>query len=165
QGARGLTYSVLERGGVSEVATGQGVAATQLVDGAGEGDLSPAAPGPGTEVDDVIGDEDRPRLVFDDEDGVALLAQRQQQIVQRPDVVRVQTDRRFVEDIRDIGQRRTEMADELDPLGIAAGQGTGRTIEGQVAEADVGEGPHIGAQRPDQRTRRRVLDPGQPVVD
>src|SRR5699024_8536342 len=73
QGARGLTYSVLERGGVSEVATGQGVAATQLVDGAGEGDLSPAAPGPGTEVDDVIGDEDRPRFVFDDEDGVALV--------------------------------------------------------------------------------------------
>src|SRR5699024_2160860 len=36
QGARGLTYSVPERGGVSEVATGQGVAATQLVDGAGE---------------------------------------------------------------------------------------------------------------------------------
>src|SRR5699024_6598463 len=102
QGTRGITHFVLERCGVSEVATGQGFAATQLVDGAGEGDLSPAAPGPGTEVDDVIGDEDRLRFVFDDEDRVALVSQRQQQIVHRLDVVRVQTDRRFVEDIRDI---------------------------------------------------------------
>src|SRR5699024_6676750 len=122
QGARGLTDSVLERGGVSEVATGQGVAATQLVDGAGEGDLSPAAPGPGTEVADVIGDEDGLQFVLVDEDGVARVAQRQQQIVHRTDVVRVPTDSRLVEDIRVNGQRRTEMADELVPLGRAAGQ-------------------------------------------
>src|SRR6185437_12345295 len=45
--------------------------------------------GAGAEVDDVVGDRDRLRLVLHDQDGVALLPQAQQQVVHPGDVVRV----------------------------------------------------------------------------
>ena len=41
----------------------------------------PPVPAPRAEVDDVVGDRDRLRLVLDDEHGVALVAQLQQQVV------------------------------------------------------------------------------------
>ena len=66
----------------------------------------PAAAGARAEVDDVVGDRDRLRLVLDDEHGVALVAQPQQQLVHALDVVGVQADRRLVEDVGDVGQRR-----------------------------------------------------------
>jgi hypothetical protein len=51
---------------------------------------SPPAAGAGAEVDDVVGDRDRLRLVLDHEDRVALVAQPQQQVVHPLDVVGVQ---------------------------------------------------------------------------
>src|SRR5918997_1094401 len=65
------------------------------------------------EVDDVVGDGDRLGLVLDDEHGVALVAQLQQQVVNPLDVVRVQADRGLVEDVGDVGERRAEVADHL----------------------------------------------------
>ena len=53
-------------------------------------DLAAAGAGARAEVDDVVGDRDRLRLVLDDEHGVALVAQLQQQVVHPLDVVRVQ---------------------------------------------------------------------------
>jgi hypothetical protein len=57
----------------------------------------------------VVGDGDRLGLVLDDEHGVALVAQLQQQVVHALDVVRVQSDRRLVEDVGDVGERRAEV--------------------------------------------------------
>jgi hypothetical protein len=84
--------------------------------------VPPAGARAGAEVDDVVGDRDRLRLVLDDEDGVALVAQAQQQLVHALDVVGVQADRRLVEDVGDVGQRRAEVADHLGPLRLAARQ-------------------------------------------
>ena len=99
----------------------------------------PAVPAPGPEVDDVVGDRDRLGLVLDDEHGVALVAQLQQQLVHPLDVVRVQPDRRLVEDVGDVGERRPEVPDHLGALRLAAGQRAGRAVERQVAEADLDE--------------------------
>lgn len=130
-------HRVLECGGVSEVATGESVRFPETVDGAGEGDLSPVAARAGTEVDDVVGDEDRLGLVFDDEDRIALVPQRQQQVIHRADVVRMQADRRFVEDIGDVRERRTQVADQFDPLRLSPGQRSRRSVQRQISEADV----------------------------
>ena len=46
--------------------------------------------GAGAEVDDVVGDRDRLRLVLDDEHRVALVPQPQQQVVHPLDVMGVQ---------------------------------------------------------------------------
>ena len=110
----------LSAGPVVEVPAGDGVAGAQPVDGALEADLAAVGAGAGAEVDDVVGDRDRLRLVLDDQHGVALVAQLQQQVVHPLDVVRVQPDGGLVEDVGDVGQRRAEVADHLGALGLAA---------------------------------------------
>src|SRR2546427_129891 len=91
------------------------------------------------EVDDVIGDRDRLRLVLHDEHRVALVPQPQQQVVHPLDVVGVQARGGLVEDVGDVGERGAEVADHLDALRLAAGQRAGRTAEGEIAEPDLDE--------------------------
>jgi len=70
----------------------------------------------------VVGDRDRLGLVLHDQHGVALVAQLQQQVVHPLDVVGVQPDRRLVEDVGDVGERRPEVADHLGALRLTARQ-------------------------------------------
>src|SRR5918993_760852 len=72
--------------------------------------------GAGAEVDDVVGDRGRLGLVLDDEQGVALVPQLQQQVVHPLDVMGVQADRGLVEDVGNVGERRAGMADHLGAL-------------------------------------------------
>ena len=90
--AEGGRTDGLRRGPIVQVAAGDRAAATQPLDAALEADLASRGAGAGTEVDDVVGDRDRLRLVLDDEHGVALVAQLQQQPVHPLDVMRVQAD-------------------------------------------------------------------------
>ena len=117
----------------------------------------PAVPAPGTEIDDVVGDRDGLRLVLHDQHGVALVAQLQQQGVHPFDVVGVQPDRGLVEDVGDVGERRAQVADHLGALGLAAGQGAGRPVEGQVAQPDLGERVEEVLQPGEQRRHRRLV--------
>ena len=64
-------------------------------------------PGAGAEVDDVVGDRDGLGLCSG-RHGVALVAQLEEQIVHLLDVMGVQADRGFVEDVGDVGERRPE---------------------------------------------------------
>ena len=93
--------------------------------------LAAGGAGAGAEVDDVVGDRDRLRLVLDDQHGVALVAQPQQQVVHPLDVVRVQPDRRLVEDVGDVGERGAEVADHLGALRLAARQRARRAGRGE----------------------------------
>ena len=96
--------------------------ARRSVDRPLEHDLASAGPGERTEVDDVVGDHDGLGLVLDDEHGVALVAELQQQVVHPLDVVRMQSDRGLVEDVRDVRERGAEVADHLRALRLAARQ-------------------------------------------
>ncbi|SIK32213.1 Uncharacterised protein [Mycobacteroides abscessus subsp. abscessus] len=159
---------LLEGGREPEVLTGAGPRGAQALDGAGEADLAPGAARTGTEVDDVVGNADRLRFVLDDEDRVALVPELEEQPVHRLDVVRVEADRRFVEDIGDVGERRTEVAHELDPLRLSPGQRPRRPLEGEVAQPDVDEGLHRLAQGVEERDDRGIVDliePGGKVGD
>ena len=111
----------------------------------------------------MVGDEDRLGFVFDDEYRVAFVAQCQKQLVHRLDVVRVQADRRFVEDVSDVRERRAQVADEFDPLGLSPGQRPCRSVQRQISESDVDERAHIRAQRIEQRRGVPRLDLVQPV--
>ena len=79
--------------------------ARSSVEGALEHHLAAGAAGSGAQVDDVVGDGDRLRLVLDDEHRVALVPQAQEQLVHALDVVGMEADRRLVEDVGDVGQR------------------------------------------------------------
>ena len=118
---------------------GERAAGPQRVDGALEDHLAAGGAGAGTEVDDVIGDRDYFRLVLDDEDGVALVAQPQQQVVHPLDVVRMHPDRRLVEDVGHVGERRAEMADHLRALRLTAGQRARTPVEAEIAKPDLDE--------------------------
>ena len=153
----------LQRGAVVEVPPGQRVAGPQPLDGALEHHLPALAPARGPEVDDVVGDRDRLRLVLDDQHGVALVAQLQQQVVHPLDVVRVQPDRRLVEDVGDVGQRRAELADHLGPLRLAARERARGPIEREVAEPDLHERVEGLPQHLEQRRHRRLVEAAHPL--
>src|SRR5207245_10436526 len=52
-------------------------------------------------------------------------------------VARVQSDRRFVEDIEHTDKSTADLAGQPDALRLAAGQRRGRAVERQVVQADV----------------------------
>ena len=74
------------------------------------------------------------------------------------DVVGVEADRRLVEDVRHVRERRPEMADQPGPLGFAAGERPGRAIEAEVAQPDLHEPleavPEARQERPTRTARR-----------
>ena len=53
--------------------------------------------------------------------------------------MRLQPDRRLVEDVGDVGQRRPERADHLRALRLAARQRPGRATERQVFQPDIAQ--------------------------
>ena len=91
----------------------------------------------------------------------------QQQLVHPLDVVRVQPDRRFVEDVGDVGERGAEVADHLDPLGLSARQRARRPFEREVAQPDLHERveglPELGtaAAQPTDPRGRQPSRPGR----
>ena len=142
---------------------GERAAGPQAVDGALEDHFAAGSAGAGAEIDDVIGDGDRLRLVLDHEDRVALVAQPQQQVVHPLDIVGMQPDCRLVEDVGDIGQRRPEVADHLRALRLTARQRAGRPVEAEVTQPDLHERVERVPQRPEQGRDGRVFEIAQPL--
>ena len=138
-------------------------AGPQPLDGALEADRAARRTGAGAEVDDVIGDGDRLRLVLHDEHRVALVPQLQQQVVHALDVVGMQADRGLVEDVGGVGERRTKVTDHLDALRFAARQRPRRPIEGEVTEPDLHERVERVAQRGQQGRDRGLLQLTHPL--
>ena len=146
-----------------EVTAGEGVGRLQPRYGPLEADGATVGARPGSEVDDVVGDHDRLRLVLDDEHGVALVAQLEEQVVHPRDVVRVKPDRRLVEDVGDVGQRGPDVADHLGALRLAPRQRARRAVEREIAEADLDERVEEVEQVGDQRRHAFVVDAAQPL--
>ena len=148
-----LTASVrgLEGGAVAEVTSGDRVACPQPLDAALEDDPAAGGAGARAQVDDVVGDRDRLRLVLDDEDGVALVAQPQQQLVHARDVMGVQADRRLVEDVGHIGQRGAQVAHHLDALRFTARKRARRAVERRGSRA---RSPRTRPGAPERRQQR-----------
>ena len=124
--------------------------------------VPPGRAGAGAEVDGVVGDGDRLRLVLHHEHGVALVPQPQQQVVHPLDVVRVQPDGRLVEDVGDVGERRPQLADHLDALRLAARQRARRPVEREVAQPDLRERFEGVPQRRQQRRDGRLVQAAHP---
>ena len=95
----------------------------------------------GTEIDDPIRRLDHVQVVLDDHDSVAGLDEAMQHLQQLVDVLEMQAGRRFVEDVKCLaGAAPTQLAGQLDALGLAAGQGGRRLPQFDVIQADVVQG-------------------------
>ena len=125
-----------------EVRTRHRVAAgEQLVDGAGDDHLSAVLAGAGTDVDHPVGGADRVLVVLDDDQGVAEVAQPDQRLDQPMVVALVQADARLVEHVQHADQAGPDLGRQPDPLRLAAGERAGRSVEGEVVQADVDQEP------------------------
>jgi hypothetical protein len=106
----------------------------------------------------MVGEGDDVRVVLDDQHGVPLVAQPQQQIAEASHITRVQPDARFVEDVRHPGQARAEMPHRLQALALSAGERGGLPIEAEVSEPDRLDPLQRGHGRPRDRPRDGVID-------
>ena len=95
--------------------------------------------GAGADIDDMIGREDRVLVMFDDDDGIAEIAQPPQRLEQARIVALVQADRRLVEHIEHAGQARADLRGEPDALALAARQRAGAAREREIIEPDIDE--------------------------
>ena len=106
----------------------------------------PAAlrPRPGPDVHDPVGRPDRLLVVLDDQDGVPQIAQPRQRLDQPPVVPLVQADAGFVQHVQHAHQPGADLRRQPDPLRLAARQGVGRPVEGEVIQPDVDEKAEAG---------------------
>ncbi len=104
-------------------------------------DVTAVLAGTRAHVDQVIGGPHHVLVVLDDQDGVALVAQPLECPDQLVVVPLVQPDGRLVEDVEHAHQAGPDLRRQADALRLAARERAGGTVEGQVADADVGKEP------------------------
>ncbi len=68
---------------------------------------------------------------------VARVAQFFERVDEASGVAAVQTDARFVEDVKAADERAAERCCQVDALALAAGKGVRRAVQGQIAEPDI----------------------------
>ena len=100
-------------------------------------DLATVHAGTGADVQDVVGGADRVLVVFDHNHRVAQVAQAGEGAQQALVVALVQADGWFVEYVHHPDQAGADLAGQADALGLAAGQGVGLALQGQVVQAHV----------------------------
>ena len=104
-----------------------------------EEDLAAVLAGPRAEVDDVLGGADDLRIVLDDHDRVADLAEGAEDLDEAAVVARMEADRRLVQDEERPDERRAQGRGQVDALGLAAAQGEGHPVERDVVQPDLEE--------------------------
>src|ERR1039457_3637317 len=95
------------------------------------------AAGAGAQVDYIVGAADGFFLVLDYEHRVAEVAQIFECGEKASIVTMVQADGRFVENVEDAAQLRSDLRCQAYALAFAAREGGSRASEGQVAESNV----------------------------
>ena len=81
-------------------------------------------------VDDIIRLQDRLPVMFDNDEGIALIAKLTEVVEQALMVTGVKTDAGFIEDVEDAGQRCAELMSQAHALHFAPGEGNGRSDPG-----------------------------------
>ena len=87
---------------------------------AGRDDFAAAHAGTGTEIDEIVRGPHGLLVVFDDDDGIAHVAQPKKTSQQAFVVARMQTDARLIEDVQDADQAAADLAGQTDALGLAS---------------------------------------------
>ncbi len=89
------------------------------------------------EIDQVVGRGDDLAVVFDQDQGVAQVAQVLQRRQQAGVVSGMEADRRLVEHVQDAGQAAADLAGQPDSLALASREGGRPPAEREVVEPDI----------------------------
>ena len=103
-----------------------------------EHDLAAALARTRAHVEDAVGGEHDLRVVLDDDERVARVAQPLHHVDHAAHVARMQADRRLVQHEQRVDERGAERGGEVDPLHLAAGERARLAVEREVAEAHLG---------------------------
>ena len=98
--------------------------------------LPPACTRAGSELHDVRRGGDYPGIVLDNDDGVASFDEVSDRREQGRDVLGVQAERRLIQHVDAVGQRRRELPREPRPLALAGRERVEAPVERQVPEAE-----------------------------
>jgi len=111
-------------------------------------DFASGGPGFGTHVDEVVGFGHEAGVVFDDDDGVALVDETVEDVDEALHVLQVEADAGLLDEVEvgngrfEVGNLRAsfdQLGDEFDPLRFPSRDGWAGLTELEVAEAGVGE--------------------------
>ena len=100
------------------------------------GDLTAVLTGFWPHVDEVVGLAHDGFVVFDNDQGVSFVAEIVHDLCEAVDVAVVEADGGFVENEESLGQCRSQTGSEVDAGDFATAQGTGRAVQGEVAQAN-----------------------------
>ena len=120
--------------------------------------------GAGPDVHDPVGLVDGVLVVFHHDQGVAEVPEPGQRFDQAPVVPLVQPNGRLVEDVEHADEPGADLGGQPDPLGFAAGQGSGGPFQVQVVEADVEEEGQPGLDFLQDLVGDLCLAPGEEKV-
>ncbi len=113
------------------------------------------------EVDHAIGGQHDLRIVLDDQQRIAVVAQPHHHVDYAAHVAGVQSDGRLVQNEQRIHQRRAERRREVDSLDLAPRQGARLPVERQVAETHPHQEVEPRADLAEQQAGRLVERRGQ----
>ena len=119
--------------GVSRQRSGQ----QQRLVAALEQDLAAVFARQRSHVDDLVGDGDHILVVLHHQSGVTLVPQAAKQLGHPVHVPGVHPGAGLIEDISHPCEGAAHIPHQFEPLGLAAGQGRGLPVHGQVGQADV----------------------------
>jgi hypothetical protein len=118
-----------------------------------ENERASGVPALRADVDEVVGVGDDVEIVFDGDDGIPFLDETVQDVEELGDVGKMESGRRFVQNIEGFGGRTLrEVERELYALRFASGKGRCRLSEGNVSETDVDE--HLKYPRDSGKRRK-----------
>ncbi len=80
--------------------------------------------------------------MLDDDNCIAEIAQALQRTDKLDIVMLVQTDRRFVEHIKNAAELRADLCGKADPLCLSSGESAGRAVHRQVVQSDFQQEAH-----------------------
>ena len=110
-----------------------------LVQRAFSDDPAAVLSGAGAEVDYMVGGAHYGLVVLDDQDGVAHVPETLQGADEPVVVGGVEADRGLVADVEDTHEAAAYLGRESNPLSLAAAEGAGGAVQGDVVEAYVPE--------------------------
>ena len=102
-------------------------------------DPTACIPTAGAHIDDIVGVSDHVKVMLDDDDGRTVVQQRLKNTEQHANIQRMQADGRLIEHKDGVRLRPADLAGELKPLCLAAGQARRFLAQRQVAEAQLPE--------------------------
>ena len=127
----------------------------------GEDDLAARLARPRAEVDDAVGGPDDLGIVLDHDDGVPDVLERLEDPDEPLVVPGVEADAGLVEDEQRPDEGRAQGRGQVDPLGLAPGQGERHPVEGDVVEADLEQEPEAVPDLGDELLGDLALERGE----